>query len=145
MNEILLNIRGCQMQGDETADLELTTQGVLTHEDGASILRYNDSDDADENVETIIAVKDDVVTMQKIGSVETQFVFERGKTFITAYRTPFGDLDVTLFPTLVDAKIGQQKGSIQLEYVMDIAGAQVVNRLNLSYCSDKNGSSGIVS
>ena len=136
MKDILLSISGSQMQGDEDNSIELTTQGQLDFENGVGVLSYNDSEDDAENVETRISVNGDVVTMQKTGSIETHFIFERGKTYITEYLTPFGALDVTLYPTLVDAKIEEEKGRIELEYVLDIAGAQVVNRLNLNYTAE---------
>ena len=71
--------------------------------------------------------------MQKKGAIETEFVFEEGKTYSTLYRMPFGEMNVTLLPTHVDARMGKKSGSIELEYVLNIAGSQVVNRLSLNY------------
>jgi len=133
MSEVLLHIRGSQVQDGVSDEVELTTKGWLRFEGETAVLGYDDSEDAAEDTQTVIRVRGGVITMQKTGKLETQFIFERGKDFITEYKTPFGTLGVTLYPTLVDAKMGEQQGRIELEYVLDIAGVQVVNRLNLHY------------
>ncbi len=146
MSEVLLNIKGSQVQGEEYNDVELTTEGILTRQNGRSTISYDDSEMAGENVQTIIHVDGNIVTMQKTGAIQTQFVFEVGKTYITAYSTPFGELDVSLIPTLVDTKIEDACGKIELEYVMNIAGSQIVYRLNLSYTAgDPKNHFGIMS
>jgi uncharacterized beta-barrel protein YwiB (DUF1934 family) len=138
MSEVLLNIKGRQTHGDQSGDVELTTEGTFTMENGVFVISYDESESEGEDVRTEIRVADGMVTMHKSGAVETEFIFEKGKTFVTNYQTPFGNLDVSLLPTLVEAKLQDACGSIELEYVMSIAGAQIVNRLNLRYTADKS-------
>ena len=135
MSEVLLHIKGSQLQGEDSDFVELTTQGELQYSDNGCTLAYEETEGEGESVRTEICVADRVVTMQKKGAVDAQFIFELGKTFITSYKTPFGDLDVSLLPTLVDAKVERDQGKIELEYVLNIAGAEIVNRLHLSYTS----------
>ena len=129
MSEVLLHIKGSQLQGEDSDSIELTTQGELQYGDNGC------TEGEGESIRTEMCVADRVVTMQKKGAVDAQFIFELGKTFITSYKTPFGDLDVSLLPTLVDAKVERDQGKIELEYVLNIAGAEIVNRLHLSYTS----------
>jgi len=144
MGAVLLNIKGSQVQGEEYSDIELTTEGTLTRINGGCTISYDETEAEGESMQTVIRVDGNVVTMQKNGAVETQFVFEMGKTYITEYKTPFGDLDVSLIPTLVDTKLEDQCGRIELEYVLNVAGAQIVNRLNLSYTAERRQKGGIV-
>ena len=135
MSEVLLHIKGSQLQGEDSDSIELTTQGELQYGDNGCTLAYEETEGEGESIRTEICVADRVVTMHKKGAVDAQFIFELGKTFITSYKTPFGDLDVSLLPTLVDAKVERDQGKIELEYVLNIAGAEIVNRLHLSYTS----------
>lgn len=133
MDEVVLNIQGSQTIGDRREKIEFTTQGLLERRGEAVVLTYEDSGDEDYTVETAISVDGDIVVMEKRGGLETQFIFETSKTFSTVYSTPFGELDVTLFPTLVDTNIGRDAGRIDLEYILSIGDTQMVNRLNLLY------------
>lgn len=138
MDEVVLNIYGSQTVGENKELIEFTTQGLMERKGQVVTLIYEDSGDDSEAVRTAISVDGDVVTMEKQGSLETQFIFETSKTFSTVYSTPFGDLDVTLFPTLVEASMGETSGRIDLEYVLSIGDTQMVNRLNLLYEAKKH-------
>lgn len=141
MKDIVLHIRGSQTQGTEQDEVEFTTQGTVQQEtDDKYVLTYQDTDSDDGSITTVIHVDGNVVSMHKIGAVETHFIFERDKLFSSSYITPYGSLDIHLFPTLVDAKMGQESGNIELEYVLTIAGTQVVNRLYLDYWAEPYGS-----
>lgn len=132
MNEIQINIQSSQEARGEKDHMTVTTQGVLRQEGDTSIIEYSDIEGGPEGL-TTIRVQDHTVSMQKLGAIETEFVFEQGKTYATLYKLPYGDMHVTLLPTRVNAEIGEKSGSIELEYVMSIAGAQLLNRLNLNY------------
>ena len=131
--EIKISIVSSQTAGGEKEQMNMKTQGTLRKVEGASIIEYADMEGESQAGITTILVREDMVSMQRQGAVETEFVFERGKTYSTLYKMPFGEMSVTLLPTHVNACMGEKSGSIDLEYVMDIAGSQVVNRLNLCY------------
>lgn len=137
MSEVLICIKGAQQQGDEQENIELMTQGKVERKDGCHIITYEDVEQQGSSSVTVITVCDKVVTMERTGYLDTHFVFETGKTYTTSYNTPFGSLDVSLYPTLVEAKVENGQGKIELEYVLSIAGAQIVNRLNVSYAAEE--------
>ncbi len=133
MDEIRIRIVSSQMAGGEREQMNIKTQGTLRQSEDASIIEYVDMEGDTPAGTTTIWVREDTVGMQKKGAIETEFVFEEGKTYSTLYRMPFGEMNVTLLPTHVDARMGKKSGSIELEYVLNIAGSQVVNRLSLNY------------
>jgi len=49
-------------------------------------------------------------------------VFVKDRRFEGVYRTPYGDMDMALFATRVDVNLGEDKGSVYLEYQLDFAG-----------------------
>ena len=138
MGQVLLNIRGTQTQNGESEQVEFTTQGTLDKEQDRYILSYLDTQTLGEGslVRTIISADAGSVVLQRQGELDTQKVFEQSKTYTTAYETPFGKLDLFLFPTMVQTHLADEKGSIELEYVMSIAGTQIVNRLMVDYVAD---------
>ena len=81
MDEVVLNIYGSQTVGENKELIEFTTQGLMERKGQVVTLIYEDSGDDSEAVRTAISVDGDVVTMEKQGSLETQFIFETSKTF----------------------------------------------------------------
>lgn len=141
MKDILINITGTQTYDDEQQNIELQVQGTIVDEHEQSVITYEDCVDEGVYAKTQITVGKDTVMMAKKGPVNTEFVFEHGKTYTTVYETPFGVLDVNLYPTIVRTMIGESDGEIELEYILDTAGGQVLNRLMLSYIAGEQGPS----
>ena len=140
IQNVLFNIKGSQMQNPEEKqdEINLTTYGTLAHEDGKYTLAYNDTEGtSNQNTVTEIKVDGNSVIMQKTGGFETQFIFEQSKLYSTVFRTPFGNMSMSVFPTLVDTHLGNDRGSIDLEYIINVAGAQFINKLSLSYQTEK--------
>lgn len=133
MQEVRISIKSTQAIGSEREQMKIKTQGTLQKKGDARVIEYPDMEADGPAGSTVITARKGMVGMQKKGAVETEFIFEQGKTCSTLYKTPFGSMDVTLFPTHVQVELGEAGGKIDLEYVMNIAGAQVVNRLNLCY------------
>ncbi len=125
MDDILLHIVGYQEIGDDVEGIEITTAGKLEETDGqVSITTTN------------LIVREDSIMLIKTGAVQTQFVFEMEKTFAATYATPFGRFELVLYPTLMDTTKNGEGGKIELEYVTNFSGSQVVNRLDVSYFKD---------
>ena len=136
MPKVLLQIKGYQSHAEsgEEDEVNLLTQGTLTKEDGVYVIAYTDTDEnGGEDITTRIKVDGNSVIMQKCGGVQTEFVFEQSKLYETVYKTVLGEMSMSVLPTLINTKLGEKEGNIDLEYVMNIAGVQVVNRLSLSY------------
>lgn len=133
MQEVRISIKSTQAIGGEREQMKMKTQGTLQKQGDARVIEYSDMEEDGAAGSTVITARKGMVGMQKKGAVETEFIFEQGKTCSTLYKTPFGSMDVTLFPTHVQVELEERSGKIDLEYVMNIAGAQVVNRLNLCY------------
>ncbi len=137
MNDILLHIVGYQEIGDDIEGIEFTTAGKLEEREGELSIFYEDTQLIEGySTMTNIIVKKDSIMLIKTGAVETQFVFELQKTFAATYATPFGRLELVIYPTLMDSKADGNGGKIELEYVANFSGSQAVNRLDVSYFKD---------
>ena len=49
-------------------------------------------------------------------------IFVRGSRYQGVYRTPYGDMDMAVFPSVVNYQIGGSSGEINLSYQLDFDG-----------------------
>lgn len=131
---IMVNIRGTQADAYDDSTLELYTEGMLTHDDGKYIIEYDESElSGMENTRTSLTVEGDRIQLKRTGAVETEFVFLKSRVFETAYETPFGMMQMSVLPTQVLSELSEEKGKINLEYVIRIGDQQAVNKLDIDY------------
>lgn len=135
MDDVLLNITGSRGTGDGREEINLTTEGLMAVEGEKVTLSYTDGG-AGSIGGSMICVDGDIITLGDPWDMETQLVFEQGKSYATSCRTPFGDMELNLFATLVDLGLGRDKGKIELEYILEYAGTHVLNRLTVNYTKD---------
>ena len=74
---------------------------------------------------TLSYQKDDpaLLTMLRTGSVKTALTFEAGRRHECVYQTPFAPFDVCVQTSRVQNAI-EALGTLQLEYIVEIKGAQ---------------------
>lgn len=131
---IMVNIRGSQADEYDNNTMELYTEGMLTHDDGKYIIEYDESElSGMENTKTRLTVEGDRVQLLRTGLVETEFVFLKSRVFEAAYDTPFGMMQMSVLPTQIMSELSEDKGSINLEYVIRVGDQQAVNKLDIDY------------
>ena len=137
MSDIIINIKGVQAHAGGQEKTEITTAGSLVLRGDKDTISYGAMDGEEGLPEyTELIVDEKTVTMKKFGPEEAEFVFEHGKVYYAMHDTPFGSIEMIVYPTLVDVKLSDYIGKIELEYVLDIAGVQTVNRLCVSYAQE---------
>ncbi len=142
MDKILLLIKSMQqVEGNEEGTVEFFTEGVKYEVDGHVVLEYEESNtEGKEGIKTSITLKDNRVVMQRLGILATQFVFEKGRKFEGSYETPFGNIKMELFPTLINFDLGDKMGSLELEYELNLKDSHSYNKLFLKYKKQDKGS-----
>ena len=131
---IMVNIRGSQADEYDDSTMELYTEGMLTHDGGKYIIEYDESEISGmENTRTSLTVEGDRVQLRRTGAVETEFVFLKSRVFEAAYETPFGMMQMSVLPTQILSELSEEKGKINLEYVIRVGDQQAVNKLNIDY------------
>lgn len=130
----MVNIRGSQTDEYDNNTMELYTEGMLTHDDGKYIIEYDESElSGMENTRTRLTVDGDRVQLLRTGLVETEFVFLKSRVFEAAYDTPFGMMQMSVLPTQIMSDLSEEKGRINLEYVIRVGDQQAVNKLDIDY------------
>ena len=134
IQNIMVNIRGSQTDEYDNNTMELYTEGMLTHDDGKYIIEYDESElSGMENTRTRLTVDGDRVQLLRTGLVETEFVFLKSRVFEAAYDTPFGMKQMSVLPTQIMSDLSEEKGRINLEYVIRVGDQQAVNKLDIDY------------
>jgi uncharacterized beta-barrel protein YwiB (DUF1934 family) len=62
--------------------------------------------------------------MIRSGSVSTALVFEPGKRHFCTYKTPYMPFEVCVHTIKVDNRLLDAEGTLDLDYVVEIRGAQ---------------------
>ncbi len=127
---VLLTIQGQQWDdGDKPQAIKLTTEGRLYRKEMAWYIVYDESSATGmEGTKTTMKVADDgTVSLIRTGSHGMKLTFAAGNRHITRMETPYGDLDVEVFTSLVQSDISDTGGSIHLGYSIDLNNRDRMN------------------
>ena len=124
--KVVLSVTGVvQDVGSEesTDEMRLVTTGELTGEDDSFRLTYTETQsDTAETHNITFTMEDGVVTMSREGDYHTSMIFSQGNRFEGSYNTPYGALEMGVFPTQVKYTVDNARGEVLLKYQLDIQG-----------------------
>ncbi len=145
---VLLTLSGRSQTapGEEEQPIQLITTGQLTVSGGTYTLCYQESQPEDENgristQDITLQMQPGRVIMTRAGEFGTSMVFIKGQRFEGAYHTPYGDLDMAVYATRVSCRLSPEKGSVHLQYQLDMQGAfAAMHDLKLDYVAGDGSS-----
>lgn len=123
----------------ETEPIRMICRGELKKTPGGYMLRYQEVQEENNPSEVvtgdvIMSLSAHRVTMSRPGEYGTLMVFVREQRFESAYHTPFGDMQLGIYPTEVFCQAGDHAGRVHLEYQLDMQGRfSAVNVIDLEY------------
>ena len=119
---VTLFIRGEQYFDDVDPDAtELVTEGTLElMEEGLRLTYQETSLTGMEGTTTTFEVSGSQVILRRVGSVNSQMVFEEGRQHTSLYETPYGALSVGVNTHDLRAELGEHGGKIQISYAIEI-------------------------
>jgi len=129
---VIVSLIGLQInEGMEPDVMELITEGIYRKKGDSHYISYQESETTGmEGTTTTIKATGDVITLIRYGSVNSQFIFQRGKKHLSHYDTSFGAFTVDITARNVEIDIGEHSGNIRLGYEMAIDdGDRVFNDL----------------
>jgi uncharacterized beta-barrel protein YwiB (DUF1934 family) len=127
---VLLTINGQQWSDREKPQvIRLTTEGLMFRREQAWLLVYDESSATGlTGTQTTMRVADDgSVMLSRTGSHTMNLSFLAGNRHITRMTTPYGDLDVAVYTSLVQSKIDDAGGYIRLGYTIDFNNRERLN------------------
>jgi len=127
---VLLTIEGQQWNNDEKPQaIRLMTEGRLYRKDPAWYVVYDESEATGmEGTKTTMKVGDDgTVSLIRTSSHGLRLSFAAGSRHITRMETPYGDLDVEIYTSMVQTQISDAGGYIHLGYSIDFNNRERMN------------------
>lgn len=108
--------------GQEQDEIELVTAGTLADcGDAGLTLSYRESEVTGlEGTLTTIMVEPARITLLRMGTVNSQMVFEEGKRHLSMYNTPFGALSIGVNTRKMRSSFNGSGGDILIDYGLEI-------------------------
>ncbi len=120
--KVILSIRGRQSYQDQEPEIiELVTQGEMEFRDGGWNISYEESELTGlAGVTTTFRAEPEKLTLLRTGPLQSEMVFQLGKSHDSLYRMPFGALLITVCATNLFYDITPDGGVIDLAYSISI-------------------------
>ena len=119
---VILSIRGKQSYLEQDPEIiELVTEGTMEFRDGGWDISYEESDLTGlKGTTTTFRVEPGCITLTRKGPLNSQMIFREGVFHESLYEMEFGAMMITVCANRVDFAIGEQGGTIDLTYAIDI-------------------------
>ena len=120
--DVIISIRGTQdYSGTDPDTMELVTEGKLAVQDGALCLSYEESElTGMEGTTTVFQVEPEKVTLLRLGSVQSEMVFEEGRRHMSLYSTPYGNMEIGVRARRLNSTLELTGGRLEIDYDMEI-------------------------
>ena len=120
--DVIISIRGTQdYSGTDPDTMELVTEGKLAVQDGALRLSYEESElTGMEGTTTVFQVEPEKVTLLRLGSVQSEMVFEEGRRHMSLYSTPYGNMEIGVRARRLNSTLELTGGRLEIDYDMEI-------------------------
>ena len=123
---VVLSITGRQTYGNQPPEtIELVTEGTMTYRDGGWDISYEESElTGMEGVTTLFRVEPGVVTLSRVGKLNSTMIFRQPVPHDSLYQMEFGTLLLTINATRVYYDIVPDGGTIDLVYEICIENTE---------------------
>lgn len=127
--DVIIKISGLQesrIEGealpDENEELEVVMPATYFFKNGKHYVLYDEVvEGSPEGIKNKLKITGtEQVVMMKSGATNAHMVFERFKKTQTYYQTPFGQMLVSFYTTVLDIKTEENSIDIYINYEMDI-------------------------
>ncbi|HEY8350719.1 MAG TPA: DUF1934 domain-containing protein [Clostridiales bacterium] len=119
---VIISVKGTQSTNDQVNTImEFVTEGKYYKKDEAYFITYDESEVTGmSGTTTTLMVMDGIVTLVRVGTINSQFVFQQGQKHISYYDTEYGAFTVGVTANEVDVKIDDSGGEIRIGYQLEI-------------------------
>ena len=120
--DVIISIRGTQdYSGTDPDTMELVTEGKLAVQDDALCLSYEESElTGMEGTTTVFQVEPEKVTLLRLGSVQSEMVFEEGRRHMSLYSTPYGNMEIGVRARRLNSTLELTGGRLEIDYDIEI-------------------------
>lgn len=120
--------------GLEDEPIRIMTTGKLKPISSGFLLRYEENfpDEVtgqNQISQVTLSLQPERVVMSRSGEIAATMVFVKDTRFEGIYRTPYGDMNLALYTTHVSCRATPEKGSVRLEYQIDMHGRYAATQI----------------
>ena len=131
MRKVEIEFVSEQQYHDDRESSKLKASGTMEDIDGIKVISYTEPDNEMGKCETVVKIiNTHFIEMSRKGVYETTFLIEEGKTHSCVYRTPFGEMNMDIVATRVNANIPDCSGKILLCYRLE-SNREIIGENNL--------------
>jgi uncharacterized beta-barrel protein YwiB (DUF1934 family) len=138
MDRVIVKVKGQQTDAaGETSRIEMVAEGRHYYRNGWHYVLYDDQLAEDKAAAaTILKIAPDTMVLLRNGSVNQEQRFAAAQESRSVYRTPYGNLDLSVTTNTIDIIYGTVSGNIDINYAMAINGKwQSQNELHIEICA----------
>lgn len=119
--DVIVGIKGIQTDMFEADEIELVTTGQYVEKNGKVYITYIDSTiDNEKETKTTVKLEENGISILRFGGVNTHMVFEKDKTHITHYETPFGVFEINTLTKEIKVEKEEDFMEINVSYNLSI-------------------------
>lgn len=127
--DVLVSISGAHTIDGESGDIEVITAGTYYFKNGRHYVIYDESIDGVEgSIRNTIKIGQGSVDVIKSGGARSHMVFEKERTNMSCYATPFGQMTVGVCTNSILVDETEDKLRVDVKYTLD------VNYEQMSHC-----------
>ena len=67
------------------------------------------------------------VNLKRVGDVSSEMHYEKGKSTVFAYNTPYGTINMSIFTRSIVCRLTSEGGTLRIEYVLETGGDKLYN------------------
>lgn len=122
MRPVMITMKSRQKTPDNAEETELVTLGSYAREDGILTLSYEDTDATGfaGSTTSVRVGEDDLVTILRTGTANSNLTLEFGKKHFCLYQTPYGSMTLGVQARRILLEEEENGGHVQLEYTTDM-------------------------
>lgn len=125
-DNVIISIKGKQVNENGPDEMELVTEGRLICNDKGVLVSYQETELTGlEGTTTMLRIDGPVVTLLREGTVNSQMVFEEGRRHLSMYETPYGSMSVGINTRRVKNTICETGGDLEIDYAIEIDNLMV--------------------
>lgn len=141
--EILLSLKGLQMENpeEESQELETITPGEYYKRNGSHYVIYDEVTEGFSDVtRNMIKFKDSALEVTKKGLFNVHMIFEEKKKNMTSYVTPYGNILIGIDTQSVRIQEEEDRIRVDVDYILEANYQHLADcRIEMSVCSREKG------
>lgn len=120
--DVIISVKGSQISDDSDENvMELITEGKYYKKGDTYFITYKESEVTGmKGTTTTLKVAGNTVTLMRFGSVNSQFVFQRGQKHVSYYDTEYGAFTISVYTNQMEIKVDDNGGEIRVGYELEI-------------------------